>query len=128
MIATYKYFLSILLLFLLVQPAFGSDLDQRLLTHDQFKEKITVRYSEVLDLRGEIVDELLFPLQRVGISLRDTDKLDEYLNNKTTVLAFDKDGSQLETLQKLLKKKGIRSYYFLKGGVDGVFGHRVSGL
>ncbi len=125
MFKLFKHLFAVSLASLLFQQtAFSADLDAYLLTAEEFKAKIAPRYGEVLDLRGDIDENFLYPLNRIAATLEDSANLerhlDKQLKRKATVLAFDQDGSKIVQLQQMLERKGIKNYYFLKGGVDGV--------
>ncbi len=106
-----------------VSIASAAEIDKHLIPMNEFSAHINDRFIEVLDIRNGPDGMLLFPMNRVGITLENTAELntflEKYKQGATPVLAFDEDGLKLTQLQQVLEKKGIKNYFFLKGGVTG---------
>lgn len=107
-----------------------------LITHDKFKghlldpktfEAKIGASSIVLDVRDRAQrDSLLFPFRgEQRASLEDKDKLDPIIERakkeKKTLLVYDQVGKQVQWFQYYLESKGLKDYYFMKGGAQGYF-------
>jgi rhodanese-related sulfurtransferase len=107
-----------------------------LITHDKFKghlldpktfEAKIGASSIVLDVRDRAQrDSLLFPSRgEQRASLEDKDKLDPIIERakkeKKTLLVYDQVGKQVQWFQYYLESKGVKDYFFMKGGAQGYF-------
>lgn len=107
-----------------------------LITHDKFKihlldpkafEAKIGTASIVLDVRDRAQrDSLLFPSRgEQRASLEDKDKLDPIIERakkeKKTLLVYDQVGKQVQWFQYYLESKGLKDYFFMKGGAQGYF-------
>ena len=107
-----------------------------LITHDKFKghlldpkafEARIGAASIVLDVRDRAQrDSLLFPSRgEQRASLEDKDKLDPIIERakkeKKTLLVYDQVGKQVQWFQYYLESKGLKDYFFMKGGAQGYF-------
>ena len=102
------------------------DFKKHLLSPKEFQQKIT-NDSIILDIRDTNQRGLLslFPYRQKDISLQQRKKLsklfDKALKNKSTLFIYDAAGKQVRWLQYYLEAKGIKNYYFLKGGFKKFF-------
>lgn len=101
------------------------EIDQHFLSFDDFAK--LVDESETLDVRstGQRTDHLsLFPIRDRHISLDDP-RLEKIIDRATakgkTILFYDDVGKQVKWLAYRLKKKGVKDFYFLKGGARGFY-------
>jgi len=90
-----------------------------------FAEKIGSN-SIVLDIRDKRQrDSALFPFHEQRAQLDETRKLEAVLDeakaNHKTLLVYDEVGKQTQWFQYHLEMKGIKDYYFMKGGAQGYF-------
>lgn len=79
--------------------------------------------SIVLDVRDRIQrDVLLFPFREQRAPLDDLKKIDAVINDakaqKKTLLVYDQAGKQVQWLQYYLENRGVKDYYFMKGGAQ----------
>lgn len=100
---------------------------KHLLDPDRFEEMVVSSNSLVLDVRDRF--------QREGISIfvgkeqrapLDDEKLIEQFLNKAkrdnrTLLIYDAAGKQVRWLMYHIEKKGVKSYYFMKGGAHAYY-------
>ena len=96
---------------------------KHLLSPEAYGDKVADSSAIVLDVRDRF--------QREGLSifigrerrayLDDKKKLDKYIkkakSQNKTLLIHDAAGKQVRWLQYYLEEKGLRSYYFMEGGV-----------
>lgn len=80
----------------------------------------------VLDIRDLAQRDIaLFPFKEERIPLDQTEKLDSAIERakaqNKTLLVYDKTGHQVQWFQYYLEHKGLKNYYFLKGGSEGYF-------
>jgi len=104
-----------------------SNFKKHLLTPDAYGERVASTSAIVLDVRDRF--------QREGLSiyvgrerrayLDDKPKLDRYIDKakreNKTLLVHDAAGKQVRWLQYYLEDKGLKSYYFMEGGVSAYF-------
>ncbi len=98
---------------------------QRVLAPKEFQAKVGDA-SIVLDIRDkEQRDTSVFPFQEERARLDEKTKLDAVIQRakaqKKTLLVYDKVGHQVQWFQYYLESKGVKDYYFLKGGSEGYF-------
>lgn len=101
---------------------------KHLISPDSFEERVAVSPNTlVLDVRD--------PFQREGISIfigkerrtpldnkKQVDKyLDQAKRENRTLLVYDQAGKQVRWLMYHIEKKGVKSYYFMKGGAHAYY-------
>lgn len=96
-----------------------------LLSPQDFQAKVS-EAAIVLDIRDmHQRDTAVFPFQETRARLDEKAKLDAVIerakSGHKTLLVYDKVGHQVQWFQYYLESKGIRDYYFLKGGSEGYF-------
>jgi rhodanese-related sulfurtransferase len=84
--------------------------------------------SVVLDVRDRAQrDTALFPLKEQRAQLDETKKIDAVIEDaraqKKTLLVYDQTGKQVQWFQYYLESKGVKDYYFMKGGSQAHFDH-----
>jgi rhodanese-related sulfurtransferase len=82
--------------------------------------------SIVLDVRDKRQrDSALFPFKEKRAQLDETKKLDAVIDEakaqKKTLLVYDEVGKQVQWFQYHLESRGLKDYYFMKGGAQGYF-------
>lgn len=82
--------------------------------------------SLVLDIRDIAQRDIaLFPFREERVPLDKKERLDAVIERaiaqNKTLLVYDKAGHQIQWFQYYLEHKGLKRYYFLKGGADGYF-------
>lgn len=106
-----------------------------LITGDQFKARVIAAtdfenrigpQSLVLDIRDLIQrDVALFPFREERVPLDQKERLDAVIERakaqNKTLLVYDKAGHQIQWFQYYLAHKGLKQYYFLKGGAEGYY-------
>jgi len=106
-----------------------------LLSKDRFKERLLDPKAFeskvgpdaiVLDVRDRVQrDTQLFPLKEQRAQLNETAKLDAVIDQakreRKTLLVYDAVGKQVEWFQYYLENRGLKDYYFMKGGSQGYF-------
>ncbi len=97
----------------------------RLLSAKDFEAKVGAA-AIVLDVRDRAQRDIaLFPFGEERVSLDQKKALDEVIERaktqKKTLLIYDKVGHQVQWLQYHLEDKGLKNYYFLKGGEEGYY-------
>jgi rhodanese-related sulfurtransferase len=107
----------------------------RLISKQSFKSRLIepaefrsqVKQSIVLDVRtrSQRAAAGLFPFQEQWVSLEKTKLLDKYIaqakRTGKTLLVYDTVGKQVRWFQYYLEKKGLKNYFFMKGGADGYY-------
>lgn len=97
-----------------------SDLKKHFVPLKEFESLI--KDSVLIDVRdlGQRRGSGLFLLADKSVPLDNTKKLERYLNkalnSNKKLLAYDQTGKQVRWLQYYLEEKGIKEYYFMKGG------------
>lgn len=86
--------------------------------------------SVVLDVRDRVQrDTALFPFKEQRAQLDELKKIDVVIEdakaNKKTLLVYDQTGKQVEWFQYYLENKGVKDYYFMKGGAQAHFDHTL---
>ena len=84
--------------------------------------------SMVLDVRDRVQrDSALFPFKEQRAQLDELKKIDVVIEDaraqKKTLLVYDQTGKQVQWFQYYLESKGVKDYYFLKGGAQAHFDH-----
>lgn len=82
--------------------------------------------SVVLDVRDRVQrDTALFPFKEQRAQLDEMKKIDAVIEDaraqKKTLLVYDQTGKQVQWFQYYLESKGIKDYYFMKGGAQAYF-------
>ena len=96
---------------------------KHLLSPDAYGDKVASSPAIVLDVRDRFQREALsiFVGRERRAYLDDKKKLDSYITKAKregkTLLVHDAAGKQVRWLQYYLKDKGLKSYYFMEGGV-----------
>ncbi|MGE5240810.1 MAG: rhodanese-like domain-containing protein [Bacteroidota bacterium] len=96
-----------------------------LLSQKEFDAKVGPS-AVIVDVRDKVQrDILLFPFQEERVTLDQLDRLDGIIRDAKakgkTLLIYDKVGHQVQWLQYHLEAKGVKDYYFLKGGEEGYY-------
>ncbi len=118
----------------------GEELEsaEKLISKDDFKKHLMPGLKfiksanadvSILDIRERIERDgfYIFSGEENSISLMAGDRaeLDEYLAdvkaNKKTLYVYDMVGKQVRWFQYYIDSKGIKNYYFMKGGADAFF-------
>lgn len=100
---------------------------KRLLKPKDFVKRVDNSNVLVLDVRSRLqrAGSGLFAFSERHASLDDRAKLNRYINKaireKKTLLAYDAVGKQVRWFEYYLRKKGLRNYYFMKGGEKAYF-------
>jgi rhodanese-related sulfurtransferase len=84
--------------------------------------------SLVLDVRDRRQrDSALFPFKEQRAQLDELKKIDVVIENaraqKKTLLVYDQTGKQVRWFQYYLENKGMKDYFFMKGGAQAHFDH-----
>lgn len=84
--------------------------------------------SMVLDVRDRVQrDTALFPFKEQRAQLDELKKIDAVIEDtkaqKKTLLVYDQTGKQVQWFQYYLESKGVKDYYFMKGGAQAHFDH-----
>lgn len=84
--------------------------------------------SVVLDVRDRVQrDTALFPFKEQRAQLDEMKKIDVVIEDakaqKKTLLVYDQTGKQVQWFQYYLESKGVKDYYFMKGGAQAHFDH-----
>lgn len=103
----------------------ASAFKSKLLEPKDFESRIG-KNSIVLDVRDlRQRDRALFPMREQRAQLSESAKLDKVIDQarqeKKTLLVYDEVGKQVQWFQYYLERKGVKDYYFMKGGADGHF-------
>ena len=96
---------------------------KHLLSPDAYGDKVASSPAIVLDVRDRFQREALsiFVGRERRAYLDDTKRLERFIDkakaNNKGLLIYDAAGKQVRWLQYYLKDKGLKSYYFMEGGV-----------
>ncbi len=113
----------------------GDRFKARLLEPKDFVARVNDK-SIVLDVRDRAQrDSALFPFKEARAQLDEMKKIDVVIDQareqKKTLLVYDQTGKQVQWFQYYLENKGIKDYYFMKGGAqahfDAMYGKVVLG-
>ena len=82
--------------------------------------------SQVLDVRDRAQrDTALYPFKEQRAQLDELKKIDSIIESvkaqKKTLLVYDQTGKQVQWFQYYLESKGLKDYYFMKGGAQAHF-------
>lgn len=100
---------------------------KHLLEPEAFGEKVGSTEALVLDVRDRFQRDALgiFPGRERRAYLDETKKLDRYISKAMSenrpLLIYDEAGHQVRWFQYYLEDKGVRDYYFMKGGTTAYF-------
>lgn len=100
---------------------------KHLLSPDKFGQRLADTSDIVLDVRDRFQREgiSIFIGREFRVPIDNTKKLDRYiskaLKGKKALLIYDAAGKQVRWLQYYLENKGLRSYYFMKGGINAYY-------
>ncbi|HJW81915.1 MAG TPA: rhodanese-like domain-containing protein [Acidiferrobacterales bacterium] len=84
--------------------------------------------SVVLDVRDRVQrDTTLFPFKEQRAQLDELKKIDTVIDDakaqKKTLLVYDQTGKQVQWFQYYLESRGVKDYYFMKGGAQAHYDH-----
>jgi rhodanese-related sulfurtransferase len=104
---------------------------EKLISRDRFKEHLLepaafeskVAGAIVLDVRDRTQrDNFLFPFKEQRVQMDETVRIDAVINQarreKKVLLVYDAVGRQVEWFQYHLESRGLKDYYFMKGGAQ----------
>jgi len=100
---------------------------KHLLSPDAYGDRVASTSAIVLDVRDRFQREALsiYVGRERRAYLDDKGKLDRYIDKakreNKTLLVHDAAGKQVRWLQYYLEDKGLKSYYFMEGGVSAYF-------
>ncbi len=100
---------------------------KHLIEPDLFEEKVATTNALVMDVRDQFQREGIgiFVGKEQRVSLDDATAVDKYLEQakaeNRTLLIYDQAGKQVEWLMYHIEEKGVRSYFFMKGGAHAYF-------
>jgi len=98
-----------------------------LLSPDKFGDRIADTSDIVLDVRDRFQREgiSIFVGREYRVSIDDTKRLDRFidkaLKENKALLIYDAAGKQVQWLQYYLEDRGLKSYYFMKGGINNYY-------
>ncbi|MDH4133814.1 MAG: rhodanese-like domain-containing protein [Gammaproteobacteria bacterium] len=97
----------------------------RLLDAKDFASRVGDK-SIVLDLRDRKQrDSALFPFKEQRAQIDEAKKIDEVISEARaqhkTLLVYDAVGKQVQWVQYYLESRGLKDYYFMKGGAQAYF-------
>ena len=104
-----------------------AEFKKHLISPDKFGDRIANTSDIVLDVRDRFQREgiSIFVGREYRVSIDNKRRLDRYINKakkeKKTLLIYDAAGKQVRWLQYYLEDKGLRSYYFMKGGINAYY-------
>ena len=100
---------------------------KHLLSPDRFGQRLADTSDIVLDVRDRFQREGIsfFVGREHRVSLDNTKRLDRYINKarqgNKALLIYDAAGKQVRWLQYYLEDKGLKSYYFMAGGINAYY-------
>lgn len=97
----------------------------RLLEPRDFLTRVDTK-SIVLDVRDRAQrDNPLFPMKEQRAQMDETKKIDAVIDEaraqNKTLLVYDQTGRQVQWFQYYLESKGLKNYFFMKGGAQEYF-------
>lgn len=103
----------------------GDDFKARQIEPKDFAARVDSNVI-VLDVRDRRQrDTALFPFKEQRAQLDETQKLDAIISDakarNKTLLVYDEVGKQVQWFQYHLESKGLKNYYFMKGGAQAYF-------
>lgn len=103
------------------------DFKKHLLSPDKFGERLAETSDIVLDVRDRFQREgiSIFIGREHRVGLDNKRRLDRYIDKamkeNKALLIYDAAGKQVRWLQYYLEDKGLKSYYFMSGGISAYF-------
>ena len=103
------------------------DFEKHLISPDQFGERMASTNAIILDVRDVFQREgsSIFIGREYAVSLDNTKRLDRFIAKAKiggkALLIYDASGKQVRWLQYYLINKGVKEFYFMKGGIDAYF-------
>ena len=103
------------------------DFKKHELSPDKFGQRIADTSDIVLDVRDRFQREgiSIFVGREHRVSIDDTNRLDRYIDKaikeNKSLLIYDASGHQVRWLQYYLEDKGLKSYYFMQGGITAYY-------
>ena len=100
---------------------------KHLLSPDNFGQRLAETSDIVLDARDRFQREgiAMFAGRERRVPLDDTKKLDRYIKKarreNKALMIYDAAGKQVRWLQYYLEDKGLKSYYFMAGGINAYY-------
>ena len=100
---------------------------KHLISPDKFGERIASTSDIVLDVRDRFQREgiSIFVGREYRVSIDNKRRLDRYidkaLKENKSLLIYDAAGKQVRWLQYYLEDKGLKSYYFMQGGINAYY-------
>lgn len=107
---------------------------KHLLSPDKFGDRLADTSDIVLDVRDRFQREgiSIFVGREFRVPIDNTKKLDRYINKalkeKKALMIYDAAGKQVRWLQYYLEDKGLKSYYFMEGGINAYYNDMSAGL
>ena len=104
-----------------------ANFNKHLIDPDKFGERIANTSDIVLDVRDRFQREgiSIFVGREYRVSIDNTRRLDRYIDKamkeNKALLIYDAAGKQVRWLQYYLEDKGLKSYYFMKGGIGAYY-------
>ena len=104
-----------------------SDFKKHLISPDKFGERIANTSDIVLDVRDRFQREgiSIFVGREYRVSFDNKRRLNRYIDKaikeKKALLVYDAAGKQVRWLQYYLEDKGLKSYYFMQGGINAYY-------
>ena len=104
-----------------------AEFKKHLISPDKFGDRIASTSDIVLDVRDRFQREgiSIFVGREYRVSIDNKRRLDRYINKakkeNKTLLIYDAAGKQVRWLQYYLEDKGIKSYYFMQGGINAYY-------
>ena len=104
-----------------------TDFKKHLIQPDKFGERIANTSDIVLDVRDRFQREgiSIFVGREYRVSIDNTKRLDRYIEKaikeNKALLIYDAAGKQVRWLQYYLEDKGLKSYYFMEGGISAYY-------
>jgi len=103
------------------------DFLQHNLSPEKFGERIADTTDIVLDVRDRFQREgiSIFVGREFRVSIDNTTRLDRFIDKaikeNRALLIYDEAGKQVEWLQYYLEDKGLKSYFFMQGGISNYY-------
>ncbi|WP_455199529.1 rhodanese-like domain-containing protein [Kaarinaea lacus] len=104
-----------------------SNFKKHLLSPDKFGDRLAETSDIVLDVRDRFQREgiSIFVGREHRVPIDNTKRLDRYINKaiagNKALLIYDAAGKQVRWLQYYLEDKGLKSYYFMAGGINAYY-------
>ncbi len=103
------------------------DFKKHLISPDKFGERIASTSDIVLDVRDRFQREgiSIFVGREYRVAIDNKRRLDRYIDKamkeNKSLLIYDAAGKQVRWLQYYLEDKGLKSYYFMQGGINAYY-------